>query len=228
MKLIKKIIMGFRCKSLYCFFFFFWMSRQLHSAALGVFLHFWHLKKKCCLKAGCTPSRCSRLKENNRTTAFIVRYHGNWFDFVQQRRSGFFCSMSPCRSIRYYSWLFDTLMNHPNDKTTTDVCFSLMGVLKWWYAWRSSPSLPLRECATTGMTRCTGTWETQRTLLPWLPSQRITVLQRITPPTALAASEICSSSFCCVLLWWEALADSPTTVIKILLLKESPFILREP
>lgn len=79
-----------------------------------------------------------------------------------------------------------------------------MGDIKWWHAWKDSPSPPLPcacQCWATGMTCCTGTWETQLTLLPWQPSQRITVLQHTTSPTTLTASaKWCSFRLCAVMV----------------------------
>lgn len=56
----------------------------------------------------------------------------------------------------------------------------------------------VHQPAATRMKHCTRTWETQLTLLPWQPSQRITVLQHIIPPTTLAVSKICCSSLLCM------------------------------
>lgn len=61
------------------------------------------------------------------------------------------------------------------------------------------PSLRLTSCNLVHtnlqleMTHNNGTWDTMPTLLPWQPSQRITILQHTTPPTTLAAVDKCSS-----------------------------------
>lgn len=70
------------------------------------------------------------------------------------------------------------------------VCFILMGGLKWWHA-RPSPASPARP-PTCSYGDDTLYWN-MLTLLPWQPSQRITVLQHITPPTTSAASQMCRS-----------------------------------
>lgn len=44
------------------------------------------------------------------------------------------------------------------------------------------------------MTHNNGTWDAMPTLLPWQPSQRITILQHATTPTTLAAVDKCISS----------------------------------
>lgn len=69
------------------------------------------------------------------------------------------------------------------------------------------PSLHLTSCNLVHtnlqpeMTHNNGTWDTMPTLLPWQPSQRITILQHTTPPTTLAAVDKCSSSSPSAPLW---------------------------
>lgn len=65
---------------------------------------------------------------------------------------------------------------------------------------KGTPSLHLTSCNLVHtnlqleMTHNNGTWDTMPTLLPWQPSQRITILQHTTPPTTLAAVDKCCSS----------------------------------
>lgn len=61
----------------------------------------------------------------------------------------------------------------------TAACFILD--LKWCHTWTDSPSPSPPQRAATGTTHYTRTRETQLKLLPWQPSQRITVLQYTTP-----------------------------------------------
>ena len=74
------------------------------------------------------------------------------------------------------------------------VCFILMGDLTWVVC---TPLPRLARAPTCSYGDDTLYWN-MLTLLPWQRSQRITVLQHITPPTTSAASEMCCSPPLCV------------------------------
>lgn len=170
------------------------MSLLLYTAAASAKLHLWHLQKKCHLKAARTPSTCLKRWKTTEQQLAMVRYHGNVFDLVQETMLlvHFEAPLTVTLSQIAHDYILFPLIKH------NSCLFYSHGWLKMVECMEEQP-LPLtRQRAATGMTRCTGTWETQLTLLPWQPSQRITVLQHITPPTTLAASEICCSSLLCM------------------------------
>lgn len=189
--------MWVKCKSSVCFISN--VSTIKHSCCICK-LQLWHLKKKCHLEAAHTPSTCSkRWKTTGQPLSWT--FPGTCIQPNSRERSSRFNSKHLSLSLRPESNIIISSLCRWKHNSCL---FYSHGWLKMVVCMEKQP-LPPRalQRAATGMTRCTGTWETQLTLLPWQPSQRITVLQHIRPPTTLAASEICCSSL--LSQWWDVL-----------------------
>lgn len=138
------------------------------------------------------PQSCSHTfnvleaMENNRTTA----YHGllPW-KYIRprsrERSSQFILKHS---SLSFYPKSHDYILSPPIKHNS---CLSYShGWLKMVVCMEEQPLPPASTCRYRD-DMLYWNMRTQLTLLPWQPSQRITVLQHITPPTTLAASEMC-------------------------------------
>lgn len=124
-----------------------------------------------------------RAAENNTTTSVTMEIQARW------RHQ----ALRPLwkRSVRNRAW--------PWIETAAAVCLVPGSDLKWRHAPKSrSPRAPVGSY----MDEHARTRETQPTLLPWQPSQRITVLQHRMPPTTLAVTAALDAAPLC----WDAVA----------------------
>ncbi len=155
------------------------------------------IKHSCCVCWAATvtfaeempPQSCSHTfdmlgaMENNRTTACHVPLPWKCSRPCWRERLS---ALSEAPLTVTPSWIRRDYILAPHIRKHNSCLFYSHGWLKMVVCMEEQPPPPHKcthQCAVTGMTRCTGTWETQLTLLPWQPSQRITVLQHIRPRT---------------------------------------------
>lgn len=89
----------------------------------------------------------------------------------------------------------------PLTKRTPTVCFILKGDLKWNGVMHVRAAPPPTPTCSYRDDMLYWNMRTQLTLLPWQPSQRITVLQHRKPPTPLPQNYVVWS----VWHWWDVL-----------------------